>query len=259
MRIPFKKFSGNGNDFVLLDHPKEKLTPDIIKKLCDRRFGIGADGVLVLTSKEGFDGEMRIFNSDGSEAEMCANGLRSLVTYLDSRKTEKKNSYLIKTPNAKYEVLNKEGKFAIEMAEIKEIGLYDLSRLNLSTQTYFVNTGVPHLVLLKKDVDALDIKKEGAYFRYHDLFPKGTNVNFVEILNEKNKLVKVRTYERGVEDETYSCGTGLVATALALKKWFSWSGKITLKTLGGEQVVSLGENVLYSGEVQFCFEGDFLL
>jgi len=259
MKIPFKKFSGNGNDFVLLDHPQEKLTPALIQKICDRRFGVGADGVLILSSKEGFDGEMKIFNADGSEAEMCANGLRSLVTYLDSKNTEKKDSYFIKTPNSQYEVIKEEGRFAIEMSEIKEIGLYDLNLLGGEEKKFYVNTGVPHLVLLQNEVERINIQKEGSFYRHHEIFPKGTNVNFAEVLDEEKQSIKVRTYERGVEDETYSCGTGLVATALAFQTWFGWKGKVHLRTLGGEQVVVLGQKVFYSGEVQFCFEGDFLL
>lgn len=259
MKIHFKKFSGNGNDFILLDQPLEKITPDIVQKICDRRFGVGGDGVLILRERKGFDGEMQIFNSDGSEAEMCGNGLRSLVTYLDLKNQNKKDSYLVKTPNAQYEVTKKDGRFAVEMAEIKETGLYELNLLGGNEKKFYVNTGVPHLVILQDEIEKINIKREGAFYRHHELFPKGTNVNFVEVLDKEKQVVKVRTYERGVEDETYSCGTGLVATALAIQNWFGWSGRITLRTLGGEQTVMLDGKVFYSGEVKFCFEGDFFL
>lgn len=257
MKIPFKKFSGNGNDFVLLDEPSFEVTAKLAEALCSRHFGVGADGVLVLDPFEGTDGKMRIFNADGSEAEMCGNGLRSLVTYLDFKSKVKKPSYKIKTMNALYEVVNQNGRFAIEMSEIKDMNLFDLSFVKGFEKAFYVNTGVPHLVLLTNDVKSLDIKKVGAFYRYHEAFPRGVNVNFVEMRDNSKQELSVRTYERGVEDETYSCGTGLVASAIALREWNKWSGDVKLFTKGGEQFVSLGEKVFYSGEVKFCFEGEF--
>ncbi len=257
--LPFLKYSGNGNDFVVLDHPQILLTPELIQKICNRHFGVGADGVLVLSDDKIADGRMQIFNADGSEAEMCANGLRSLVTYLDRKLNHPKDVYNIQTMNALYSVKRRGDFFALEMSELKEKNIYDLSSFVEFKNKFFINTGVPHIVFLSHDVKDIDIKKKGSYYRHHSLFPRGTNVNFVEILDEQKQRVYVRTYERGVEDETLSCGTGLVAAAIALSQWLGWSGEITLETLGGKQKVSVGEKVFYSGEVTFSFQGEFNL
>jgi diaminopimelate epimerase len=115
---------------------------------------------------------------------------------------------------------------------------------------------VPHLVFLANDVSKIDVKKVGSYYRYHSMFPNGTNVTFVEVQDNESHRAYARTYERGVEDETHSCGTGLTATALALSHWLKWTGDIKLQTKGGQQIVSVGEKVFYSGEVIECFKGE---
>lgn len=257
--LPFSKYSGNGNDFIILDHPTAPITHELVEKLCHRHFGVGADGVLVLSDAEGVDGRMQIFNADGGEAEMCANGLRCLVTYLDQKLKEKKETYFIKTMNAVYPVIKKGKAFALEMSEIKDQNLYDLSGFNEFKNKFFVNTGVPHLVFLSEDVKKIEIKKTGAHYRYHSVFPRGTNVNFVQVTDEKSQKAYVRSYERGVEDETYSCGTGLTASALALSHWLGWKGEITLETLGGKQTVIVGDKIFYSGEVTLSFQGEYPL
>jgi diaminopimelate epimerase len=160
--------------------------------------------------------------------------------------------------NAIYPVFKKGSSFALEMSEIKDKNIYDLSPFKAFLNSFYINTGVPHLVLQTKNNKAIDVKRTGSEFRHHSLFPKGTNVNFVEIDKDKNQTATVRTYERGVEDETYSCGTGLTATALALSEWLGWHGDIRLMTKGGIQNVFVGEKVFYSGEVTFCFKGRFL-
>jgi diaminopimelate epimerase len=252
----FQKYSGNGNDFVILDHPSFELTSELIQKVCDRHFGVGADGVLLVNSHHGFDARMQIFNADGGEAEMCGNGIRCLVTYLDRKNKGQKEIYKIKTMNGVYEVTRRDGAFAIEMSEIKDKNIYDLSSFNEFTRSFYINTGVPHLVFLVPEAKRIDIKSRAPQYRFHKMFPKGTNVSFVEILPGE-QTAYVRTYERGVEDETFSCGTGLTASGLALNFWNSWKGNITLKTLGGTQKVFIGDKVFYSGEVKFCFEGEF--
>ncbi len=252
----FQKYSGNGNDFVILDRPSFDLTSELIQKLCDRHFGVGADGVLLVNSYEGFDARMQIYNADGGEAEMCGNGIRCLVTYLDQKNKGQKEVYKIKTMNGAYEVTKRDGAFAIEMSEIKDKNIYDLSSFNEFTRSFYINTGVPHLVFLVPEAKRIDIKSRAPQYRFHKMFPKGTNVSFVEILPGE-QTAYVRTYERGVEDETFSCGTGLTACGLALNFWNSWNGNITLKSLGGTQRVFIGDKVFYSGEVKYCFEGEF--
>lgn len=254
--LPFAKYSGNGNDFVIISEPRVMLTPELVKRLCDRHFGVGADGVLTLTAAENFDGEMRIFNADGGEAEMCGNGLRCLVTYLDDEAKYKKNTYRIKTMNNSYIVLRQRNTFAIEMSEIKDKNAHDLSHFDEFEKMFFINTGVPHLVFLTKYVKAIDIKATAPKYRFNSMFPGGTNVSFVEVSDPIQQTAYVRTYERGVEDETYSCGTGLTACGLALSHWFGWRGDIKLSTLGGDQTIQMGSKVFYSGEVTRCFKGE---
>ncbi len=257
--IPFVKYSGNGNDFIILRGSPLTLNAQLIEEMCHRTMGIGADGVLVLSEEPGADARMRIYNSDGGEAEMCANGLRCLVTYLDSYIIPKKNAYDILTMNACYQVSKQGDRFAIEMAEIKDHDLYDFSGLHPFEKSFFVNTGVPHLVFLVKDAKEIDIRRVAPEYRSHKLLPNGANVSFVEILDDEKQSVYVRTFERGVEDETYSCGTGLTASGVALLNWFEWKGDITLFTKGGEQKVQISEKVTYSGDVKFCFHGEWPL
>lgn len=257
--LPFVKYSGNGNDFIIVKDDVSKLTSSLIEEMCHRTFGIGGDGVLTLTEEKGADARMRIFNSDGGEAEMCANGLRCLVTYLDTLTFPRKDSYDILTMNARYTVLKKEGRFAIKMAEIKDKNKFDFSGLHSFENAFYINTGVPHLVFLTREAKSIDIKKAAPPFRHHALLPNGANVSFLEVLDEKEKMAYVRTFERGVEDETYSCGTGLTASGLALSHWFGWNGSIRLLTKGGEQKVEVGSDVYYSGDVKFCFKGEWPL
>lgn len=257
-KLTFSKYSGNGNDFIILDHTSE-LTPEKVQRLCHRQFGIGADGVVTVGPSTQADAKMRIFNADGGEAEMCGNGLRCLATYIDDKATAKKDAYLIETMNAVYKVIRKGAAFAIEMSEIKDKNLYDLSGFKDFAQSFYINTGVPHLVFLTNEALKVDIKKQGAYYRYHSMFPRGTNVTFVEVQDRDSQTAYARTYERGVEDETFSCGTGLTATALALNHWFGWKGDVRLKTKGGNQFVSISDKILYSGEVIRAFQGEVTL
>jgi diaminopimelate epimerase len=255
--VAFTKVSGNGNDFIILNGP-QNLSADEIKRMCDRHFGIGADGILLLSQEPGFDGRMQIFNADGGEAEMCGNGIRCITTYLDHLSSVKKDIYRIKTMNGAYEVTRKDGTFAVEMSEIKEKNIYDLSAFNEYKRNFFINTGVPHLVFEVLEAKRIDIKSRAPQYRFHKIFPNGTNVSFLQVM-DGFQTAYVRTYERGVEDETFSCGTGLTACGLALNHWYGWKGNITLKTLGGTQIINIGEKIFYSGEVKFCFQGEFTL
>ncbi len=254
--IKFHKYSGNGNDFIIVKGPVD-LTASVITAMCDRHFGVGADGVLVLSFADEVDGRMQIFNSDGSEAEMCGNGIRCLVTYLDDQNGHAKDLYRIKTMNGLYEVARKNGEFAVEMSEIKDKNIHDLSSFNEYKRSFFVNTGVPHLIFEVHEVKRIDIKSRAPQYRFHKMFPSGTNVSFLQVTGENKAYV--RTYERGVEDETHSCGTGLTACGIALNHWYGWSGSIRLETLGGTQHIQVADKVFYSGEVKFCFEGEYSL
>jgi diaminopimelate epimerase len=200
---------------------------------------------------------MQIYNADGGEAEMCGNGLRCLATYVDEKAEHKKSIYTIKTMNHVYTIQKNQSGMQIEMNEISEMNSVDLSWIKDFKKVFYVNTGVPHLILLSEDVKKLDLKEVAPFYRFHPKFKKGTNVNFVEVLDQESQVSYVRTFERGVEDETFSCGTGLTAAALALKNWFGWEGEISLKTKGGRQNVLMNDKVFYSGEVTFCFQGEF--
>lgn len=254
--LKFYKYSGNGNDFIILDSPPVEMTPKLISSMCDRHFGIGADGILVVTATTEADARMQIFNADGGEAEMCGNGIRCVATYLNHQKNGTLDTCRIKTMNGLYEVIRRDGEFAVEMSEIRDKNLYDLSTFNEFKRAFYINTGVPHLVFEVHDVKRIDIKSRAPQYRFHKIFPNGTNVSFLQIL-EDAQTAYVRTYERGVEDETFSCGTGLTACGMALNHWYDWSGNITLKTLGGTQHINLSDKIYYSGEVKFCFEGEF--
>lgn len=254
----FVKYSGNGNDFIIMSD-QVKLSKELIVQVCHRNFGIGADGLITLGPSDKADARMKIYNADGGEAEMCGNGLRCLATYFDSISSPKKDYYLIETMNSVYPVIRKGKSFGLEMSEISDINALDLSGFKDFTNSFYINTGVPHLVFLTEEVKALDVKKLGAYYRHHSMFKKGTNVTFVEVIDSDTKTAYARTYERGVENETYSCGTGLTATALALSHWLKWKGDIQLLTKGGQQVVTVADKVFYSGEVTECFKGEINL
>lgn len=255
--VSFTKLSGNGNDFIVLNGPVS-LNPEQIKKMCDRHFGIGADGILILTPEPNHDGRMQIINADGGEAEMCGNGIRCIATYLDSISDDKKPFYKIKTMNGTYDVTRKNGTFAVEMSEIKDKNIYDLSSFNEYKRSFYINTGVPHLIFEVHEAKRIDIKSRAPQYRFHRMFPNGTNVSFLQILDGFQEAY-VRTYERGVEDETFSCGTGLTAAGLALNHWYAWQGDITLQTLGGTQHIHIGDKIYYSGEVKVCFQGEYRL
>lgn len=253
----FHKYSGNGNDFIILE--LDFITSERVQKLCHRNLGIGADGVLLLTPSDKADIKMRIFNADGTEADMCGNGLRCVASFIDKKHSEPKEHYKVETKNAVYSVFKKNEKMNIEMNEMKEKNLYDLSSFTEFTQSFFINTGVPHLVFLTEDVKKIDIKERGSFYRYHSTFPKGTNVNFLEMRDRDKLEFYVRSYERGVEDETYSCGTGIVACAHALHEWFSMRGEMHFETKGGHHIVHINEKVMFSGEVFEVYKGETIL
>lgn len=251
---PFSKYCGNGNDFILIQEKDFDWDQEKIASLCHRRFGIGADGVVVMGVDPALDATMRIFNSDGLEATMCGNGLRCLAHYLYDHVTQK-SEYRIKTMNSVFLVRQLDERFFIEMSVAEDIGRFDLSEFNNFSQSFFINTGVPHLCFIVDDARAIDIGAIAPFYRHNPLFPQGTNVNFIEILDEEKQRVYVRTFERGVEDETYSCGTGVTACAHTLKHLLGWQGSIQLENLGGEHLVEMGNVVLFSGVESFVYQG----
>ena len=256
MNVNFFKYQGTGNDFVVVDNRKNEyssLRSDQIRRLCDRRFGIGADGLMMLNEKSGFDFEMKYFNSDGMEGSMCGNGGRCLVKF----------AYHLGIHRSEYKFLANDSEYE---AEIDTEGIVSLKMKNVDKVVkkhgdFILDTGSPHYVKLVNDVMEEDVYKKGRDIRYSKDFElEGINVNFVEQAGE-NEII-VRTYERGVEDETFSCGTGVTAAALICYHNENGFNEVGVKTLGGHLSVEFDRldedhytNIWLSGPAERIFEG----
>ena len=213
-KLNFTKMAGAGNDFIMLDAPVNGDLKKLAAKACDRTSGIGADGIIVLDKSRKADYQMRIINADGSEAEMCGNGARCLAAYIVHNRKPKKKLFSIDTlagtilAEAKGEVAN------VRLSDPKDYRAdieIDVNRHPLHVS--YIDTGVPHAIVYVDDLEMIDVYKLGQVIRQHSTFqPRGTNVDFVEQLSAD--LVDVRTFERGVENETRACGTGSVAAAI---------------------------------------------
>ena len=257
MKIHFYKYQGAGNDFVLVDNRNglhTNLTTAQINQMCDRHFGIGADGLMLLNKSESHDFEMKYFNSDGNESTMCGNGGRCITAFAKRLGLiEDKAQFLAIDGNHESYILE-DGQIRLHMNDVDGIAIYE---------TYMqLNTGSPHYVHFTEDVADFDMKKEGALIRYSPLFKEeGINVNFVEQLDSKS--IYVRTYERGVEDETLSCGTGVTAAALCLIKDMPGYHRVSIKALGGDLHVECQNvdgkhfnEIWLTGKAEFVFEGE---
>jgi len=212
-KFEFVKMVGAGNDFVIAEELKANLA-SLAREICQRKTGIGADGLLVLERSRHADFKMRVFNPDGSEAEMCGNGARCMALYLAAKKKVKKNNFVLETKAGLIEAKVEKEQALINMGQPREIDLDILVNIfGRSIRVNSINTGVPHAVVFVEKAMSVDVSNLGREIRYHPKFaPKGTNANFVEQM-EKD-LIKVRTYERGVENETLACGTGSVASSI---------------------------------------------
>lgn len=211
--IKFTKAVASGNDFIIIEKHNHNL-PKLAQVICDRKYGIGADGVLILGKSAKADFSMRIFNPDGSEAEMCGNGLRCAALFSVQRPTHSVQKKLIETKAGILETEVTDGRIKVGITAPKRVKLNIPLKINKRTiKVNFIDTGVPHTVIFVEGLDKIDLVNVGRQIRFHQRFmPRGTNVDFVEILDENN--LKIRTYERGVEAETLACGTGSVATAI---------------------------------------------
>lgn len=218
--ISFSKYSGCGNDFILIDNRSElhKMTQQAIVKLCDRNRGIGADGVIFIEKSHLADFKMKIFNRDGSLAEMCGNGLRCLGQFILDLGYKKK-LYTIETLERILSVDFMDDQIRADMGVMKNLENKNLQIDKATWDCYTLNTGVPHAVIFVDDLDTVPIKTLGAKIRHHPTFsPHGVNANFAKKTSENQ--ISIRTFERGVEDETLACGTGAVASAIAASlKW----------------------------------------
>ena len=237
MDIEFYKYQGTGNDFVMIDNrtnlfPKNNIK--LISHLCDRRFGIGADGLILLENDAESDFKMVYYNSDGNQSSMCGNGGRCLVAFAKKLNIIQNQTTFIATDGLHNASVSEDGIISLQMKDVDEV--------KIESNFVFLDTGSPHHVELIADLEHSNIKEQGAQIRYSSLYgSSGVNVNFVEPISETS--FAVRTYERGVEDETLSCGTGATAVAIAMKVLGKTkSNAIQLKVEGGSLEVSFHEN-----------------
>jgi diaminopimelate epimerase len=254
MNIAFNKYEGAGNDFIIIDNRMGLINPDdinLINKLCDRHFGIGADGLILVSNSENDDFEMKYFNADGKLGSMCGNGGRCVAHF------SRKNG--IAGDEQKYLAFDGIHK-AFVSGGIVRLQMADVNDYKIINENYFLNTGSPHYVVFTRDVEKIDVFNEGKKLRWASAFaPGGTNVNFVEIIDN---VLNLRTFERGVEDETLACGTGITASAIAsvLSGRFV-SAPVNVKARGGDLKVEFNviggkvTNVWLTGPATFVFEG----
>ena len=255
MTIPFNKYHGTGNDFIIIDNREGKFNPadtSIISALCHRRFGIGADGLILISLHNEYDFEMKYYNSDGNESSMCGNGGRCAAAFARWHNIAGTTQRFL-TYDGMHE--------ALIMDDIIRLKMNDVNEIRTPGGDYFINTGSPHLVRFTVNVKDLDVFNLGRSLRNaREYAPGGTNVNFVEVADAS---IFVRTYERGVEDETLSCGTGVTASAIAavMEGHFD-TNAVRVRTPGGELSVEFRiedqkiTNIWLCGPASFVFEGN---
>lgn len=271
MRLKFTKLQGNGNDFILIDEYEGVVVPDdrkaaFAKKYCHRRFGIGGDGVLFLSKSGRAPLRMRIFNEDGSEAEMCGNGIRCFAKYALGERYIVPGKTRIETIAGVLEVDTKVedgrtlvkvcmGKPLFDRKKIPAQGRGDLINVPLHDyEVSAVNTGVPHAVIFVDNLEDPYLMDAAPQIRFDKIFPKGANVDFVT--RDVGNL-KVRTYERGIEGETPSCGTGSVAAAAVARHMGIIRDFVVVKTAGGELKITFENDIAYmEGGAETVFDGE---
>lgn len=255
MNIPFAKYAGCGNDFILLDNRERTITLTAlqISQLCHRQRGIGADGLIFLEDSPLSDFKMRIFNADGSEAEMCGNGLRCLIKFIRSLGIDQE-SYRIEVMQQEYRASIQEDLVCVEMRSPTNVQ-WNIPLQMEDFSLHFLNTGVPHVVIFTSHLEEIDVQKWGAAIRHHPHFaPHGTNVNFAQIITPNE--IRLRTYERGVENETLACGTGATAVALAASHQHQLSGPLQIRTASNECLtIGFESTVTMTGPAEFIFQG----
>jgi diaminopimelate epimerase len=262
--LRFTKMNGAGNDFILIDNRKGNIELDRsrIAHLCDRHRGVGADGILLLELPANrADFRMRYFNADGGEAEMCGNGARCFARFAN-RVAGTGTKISFETPAGVISAELTGNLVTLQMTEPTDLRLnVKLPLADENKTIHFINSGVPHVVVSVSAIDDVDVRREGAAIRRHKMFsPNGANVNFVE--KRGSRKIAIRTYERGVEDETLACGTGIVASALIFAAMENISGPVRILARGGDELEVDFEtingsfrNVTLTGPAEFVFEG----
>jgi diaminopimelate epimerase len=256
MQLEFYKYQGAGNDFVMIDNrsgffPKENT--QLIAHLCDRRFGIGGDGLILLENDTDTDFKMVYYNSDGNQSSMCGNGGRCLVAFAKDLKVIEDKTTFIATDGLHHASFEDNGLVSLQMI--------DVTAIDINKDHSFLNTGSPHHVQMVDALEHYNIKEEGAAIRYGELYGvAGSNINFVKKIDDTT--FRLRTYERGVEDETLACGTGATAVAIAMNATGQTEATvINVNVEGGKLVVSFDKtpngftNVFLKGPAEFVFKG----
>lgn len=260
MKITFYKYQGAGNDFILLDNREnnyDQLDTEQVKALCDRHFGVGADGLMLLNLEEGFDFEMVYFNADGKEGSMCGNGGRCIVRFAAQLGIKKNEYSFLATDGPHKAKIDLDKKVSLKMNDVKDIEFH--------LDHFILNTGSPHYIKFVTNIENLDVVEQGKNIRNSKQFAeKGINVNFVETLHDDH--IFVRTYERGVENETLSCGTGVTASAIVAAHNDNGFNRVEVKTKGGNLSVDYDKNsdteftnIWLSGPATFVFSGEIEL
>jgi diaminopimelate epimerase len=257
MKVPFYKYHGTGNDFIIFDNfntTAPVLSTKQIKHFCQQHFGIGADGLMFLSKKEGYDFEMQYYNADGNESTMCGNGGRCLVKFAHQMGIHKSSYHFLAADGPHDAEIESDGTIRLRMKDVNDVKYH--------TGYAIINTGSPHFVKFATNVEDVDVVASGSDIRYSSSFEKeGINVNFVETVDDDS--IFVRTYERGVEDETLSCGTGVTAAALISAHNENGFNTVDVKTKGGNLSVQFDkiddehfENIWLCGPAVFVFKGE---
>ena len=257
MTLFFYKYQGTGNDFIIIDNRDNKfdnINSKQIQKFCDRKFGIGADGLMLMNKKEGYDFEMKYFNADGRTSSMCGNGGRCMIKFAFHMGIHKYTYHFI--------AVDGEHEAEIDNQNLIRLKMNDVKNIELNNGYAILNTGSPHFVKHVTDIMKVDVVETGREIRESDSFAKeGINVNFVESVD--NDTIFVRTYERGVEDETLSCGTGVTASALIAAHNEKGFNRVEVKTLGGNLSVEYNkisdtafDNIWLCGPAELVFKGE---
>ena len=261
--MKFTKISATGNDFILFDNRNGKLNGEeheFFQHICQRRLSVGADGILLLNNSDQHDFSLLYFNSDGHIGEMCGNGARAAAYYAYSIEISSNNvAFDVLGVEYQAEIL-KEG-VKLSMPPPVEIKMKpDVVEESFLEEGGYLNVGVPHYVLFADDIDRIDVQNIGRKYRYHKAFsPWGTNTNFVRIMGEQK--LKIRTYERGVEEETLACGTGTISSAIMANKQKDLTTPIEVEARGGTLFVDFDKtlkNITLTGNVRIVYSGELL-
>lgn len=254
MKISFFKYQGTGNDFIILNNLNKEysLSPEQVHRLCNRKFGIGADGLMLLNPSEYHDFDMEYYNADGRESTMCGNGGRCLVKFASHQGMRKKKYEFTAIDGVHEATIEDDGWVYLKMKDVQGVKRWYNDAV--------LDTGSPHYIRPARDVRRLNVYKEGKAIRYSDEYKEqGINVNFVE---EEDSHIFVRTYERGVEDETLSCGTGVTAADLIFAHNEVGFNRVNVTTLGGKLAVEFDkigenafENIYLCGPAEYVFQG----